>query len=119
MAVGTLQATLTEIHAMLAALTQTPELALGDDDAKRLAGALANVTRHYQLPTLSPERMALAMLVWTAGSIYFPKVRAIAQRKRSGDAVAGDATPSDPRPYAQQDAENVRAGPWFVAPAAG
>jgi hypothetical protein len=37
---------------MLAAITQTPELALDDEEAKRLATALTNVTRHYALPVL-------------------------------------------------------------------
>lgn len=92
---------------MLAALTQTPELALGTDDAKRLATALANVTRHYKLPVLSPQRMALATLLWTAGSIYLPKARAISAR-RAGGMHTHDAEP--------QNAENVTNGPWPVPP---
>jgi hypothetical protein len=92
---------------MLAAITQTPELALEPEEAERLASALANVTRHYSLPALSPQKMALGMLFWTAGRIYVPKVQAIGRRRQ---ALANVTTVAPSHP------ENVTAGPWFNVP---
>lgn len=77
---------------MLAALTATQELVLTDDEAKRLAGACANVQRHYPLPAISPGKMALGMLFWTAGAIYVPKFKRIAARK----AGASEPEPAQP-----------------------
>jgi hypothetical protein len=103
---------------MLAALTQTPELALGDDESRKLAEALANVTRHMSLPALSPEKMALGMLFWTAGSIYVPRVMAISARKRG--AVPGFAQEGPPAAQEGPPPINPAApvGSWFMPDAA-
>jgi hypothetical protein len=122
-AVDTLQATLSEIHGMLAAITQCPEIELSDAKSKKLADALANATRHVNLPTLSPERMALAMLFWTAGSIYVPMGIAISKRKKHGGAFqpaqsfenvdAGENIVS----MAQAVNPGKPTGSWFMPPA--
>lgn len=84
---------------MLAALTATHELALTDDEAKRLASAAANVQRHYPMPAISPGKMALGMFFWTCGAIYMPKFKRIAARKAGQEmpapAMPGDAVQAD------------------------
>lgn len=112
MAVSTLQTTLSEIHLMLAALTSTPQIALSDEQAAKLAAALANVTRHMDLPALSPQKMALAMLFWTAGSIYVPMVLSI----RAG-ATASPSTGHNGGPPMDDavDQTSMPPSPWFTA----
>ena len=80
---------------MLAALTATQELVLTDDEAKRLASAAANVQRHYPIPSISPGKMALGMLFWTAGAIYMPKFKRIAARKAGQEMPAPGAAAAD------------------------
>ena len=104
---------------MLAAITQTPELALDQADAERLSKALSNVSRHYKLPALAPDKMALGMLFWTAGRIYAPRVMAISSRKQ-GKAPAAPAGmtqvhPEAPRPSPAPEPPT----PWFTAGLAG
>ncbi len=87
--------TLQSIHDMLAVFAAADELRLADDEAKRLATALHDVSKHYRVPMLSPDKMALAVLVWTAGGIYVPKVKAIADRK-AGRLPARSGGPHGP-----------------------
>jgi hypothetical protein len=105
---------------MLAALTQTPELALEDDESKALAGALVNVTKHYKIPALSPEKMALGVLVWTAGRIYGPRAMAISARKRGDTAAPASAPPSSARASTMAPQGSQAAGipteAWFTPP---
>lgn len=74
----------------------TPELALSQDEARRLATAAAEVQRHYTLPALDPGKVALATLVWTAGSIYWPKMRAAQVRKAAEKRRAAGIDDSAP-----------------------
>ena len=71
----------------------TPELALSPDEARRLATAAVEVQRHYPMPALDPGKVAVATLVWTAGSIYWPRIRALGSRtrRRTPDAPAAPA----------------------------
>lgn len=94
---------------MAAALLAMPEIALSDDEAHRLSRALAAVSKHYgsRIPTIKPHHLALATLVWTAGTIYIPKALAI--KARAG------RPPPDPAPF-QAAAERSMA-PAAPAPA--
>lgn len=40
-----------------------------------MATAIKEVERHYKLPVLSPEKVALVTLAWVAGRIYVPMAR--------------------------------------------
>lgn len=101
---------------MLAAITQTPELVLDDADSAKLATALANVTRHMTLPALSPEKMALGVLVWTAGRIYGPRAMAIAARKRG--VATTFARETNPTGQTNEPPQTVNpgnpGGSWFM-----
>ena len=115
-AVGTIQTTLSEIHLLLAATLQAPELVLEEGEAKSLATALHNVGKHYTLPIISAEKMALGVLVWTLGKTYFPKVKAISDRKRRKTVASPVSRPAPVvTPSAGPSAENVD---WF-APMSG
>jgi len=81
-AVSTLQNTLNEIHGFLAALAQVPELNIGEEKCRRLAVAMNEVQKHYRIPALSPGKLALATLVWTAGTVYRPVIGAMIARKQ-------------------------------------
>lgn len=59
-------------------------MSLSEDEAKRLATALAEVQKHYPIPALSPGKVALATLIWTAGALYKPRIGAMLIRKRGG-----------------------------------
>lgn len=109
--VGGLQQTLTEIHGFLAALLGAPEIELQDEEARQLAGAIKEVERHYKLPALAADKIALATLVWVAGRIYVPKAMTFAARTR---AVKGAAD----RPVAAPSSPHGQAAPasvtdWF------
>lgn len=107
---------------MLAALLSLPELRINDDEAKRLASALAEVNRHYQLPVISPKHMALATLAWTAGSIYVPRALAISGHSptprpvpRPEPPVTGAVTPTgDAAGTNGAGASPMPAGSWFA-----
>ena len=72
LAVNSLAATIEQIHGMLAALVHVPQLAIGPEQSRDLATALAVVSEHYKLPAVSADKIALASLIWTAGRIYIP-----------------------------------------------
>ena len=68
-------------------------------DAEALASALADVSRHYKLPALSSEKMALAVLLWTAGRIYVPMGLAfVAEKNMPPGSVKPAAPQADPKP---------------------
>jgi hypothetical protein len=57
-----------------------------------MARALSEVSKHYKIPHVSADKIALGTLVWTMGRIYVPKVYAIKARK-SGHGVQANAPP--------------------------
>ncbi|HEY1410802.1 MAG TPA: hypothetical protein VGF36_01615 [Rhodopila sp.] len=71
------------MHVQLARLTDTPELAMSEADAKTLAGAAQNVLRHY---SIAATQKAVDWI--TFGSVvsfmYVPRAAAVVQRRRHG-----------------------------------
>lgn len=114
-AVGTLQNTLNEIHGFLATLTQIPELDIGEEKCRRLAVAMNEVQKHYPLPALSPDKLALATLVWTAGTVYRPVIGAVIARKqgRAPEAVI-PAPVSTGSAHVPVPTEAPAVSDWFV-----
>jgi len=114
---------------MLAAITQTPQLALKPEEAEKLAAALVNVQQHYKLPALSADKMALGMLFWTAATIYAPRVMAIAAASKGPKpppppppaqfAETEPAAPSHPQTPEQRIRAAAAATPYFVIPGGG
>lgn len=63
-------------------MTHTPEFELTKEEAHNLAAGIAEVSRHYPIPAMKPEHVALAMLGAITWKTYSPKFRAINARKR-------------------------------------
>jgi hypothetical protein len=125
-AVSTLETTIFEVHEFLATMTQIERLKLSGEQAHTLAEAVANASRSVNIPALSPEKMAIAMLAWVAGRIYIPMARdvAIERAARAGNAparpgapVAG-TTPSGTAYTTQQGGAPASAQPtaWTMPP---
>jgi hypothetical protein len=67
---------------MLAAITQTPELVLDKDEARKLSDAAAEVARQYAV-AFDPRKVAVVNLFATAGFIYGPRIVAWRQRRKN------------------------------------
>jgi hypothetical protein len=59
------------------------ELRLSDEDAHRLAARIVDVEKHYKLPAIPSDKLALGMLAVTAFRVYAPKAGAIWARKNT------------------------------------
>jgi hypothetical protein len=87
----------------LATISQTPELALNDSEARSLAIAAGNVQRHYRLAWIKDEHLALGVFASTAFAIYRGKAMAVMARRRAegarpaGMGAAPGAAPARPR----------------------
>lgn len=76
-----LEKMLISLHIMGAALTKTPEFIIDDEEAKILSSAILEVNAAYEIPILSPKHMAMIGLVVALGTVYAPRVIAVANRK--------------------------------------
>ena len=75
------------IHTMLAMQTNTPELAISEDEGKAFMTAAQNVLRHYSVETTQKTLDTIALLGVTVG-IYAPRFVAINVRRRTEDRPA-------------------------------
>lgn len=114
--VGTIQASLTEIHEFLAAIAHEPAFALTDAESKRLAGALVTVGKHYRVPVINPKYVALATLAGVSYSIYKPRVMLLAKPKAAPVAVKPAAPAPVPASATLPDNNMPRVDEWFTAP---
>lgn len=69
------------VHALLAAQTQTPELAITEDEGKAFTLAAQNVMRHYSVEA-TQQTLDWIALAGTCVAIYGTRVAAIQMRKR-------------------------------------
>jgi hypothetical protein len=67
-------------HVAIATATKTPELMIGDDEAKSLASATINVLDQYDIRP-DPKIEAMVTLIGVAAATYAPRVVAIRMRK--------------------------------------
>lgn len=102
------------IHAVGAALIQTPELALDEREAKQLADAIAGVTDQYVM-TLDPKKAAWVDLARVCGVVYGPRGVAIWMRKKA-EAKANPQRAQQPRPQSAQPATHQARPVAPVAP---
>lgn len=79
----------------LAMFTKAPEWMISEDEAKKLAKALADVLQHYKLLNVSPKTQAFIQLCLVAGAIYVPKIMLINKRKKDERAAKANATVFD------------------------
>jgi len=86
---------LLSIHVGIATLTKTPELELDETEAKRLAEALARVSRHYPiLDKIGEKSIDHANLIATVGGIYGSRMVAMKFRRAAENAT--NVTPLRP-----------------------
>lgn len=89
---------LLNIHTMLAAATQVPELAINTDEANQLAKAVANVQQYYPMH-INPKTLAWSNLLMVAGSVYGSRAVAIwanmkaQENKQTQQNNTGSVTP--------------------------
>ena len=89
--VSGLTSALVNVHALLAGMTQIPEIAIDREQAEVLASAASEVMLHYDFG-MNPEQQAWVNLMMVAGSIYGAKVFAYKIRK-SQETEEGETTP--------------------------
>lgn len=87
---------------MLAGLINSPELALDESEAKRLATAAEKVGRHYNA-VLSGKALDWSQLIFACGAIYGPRIAAIrlrimtnkaSQKRAPSNGAGGNYTPT-------------------------
>ena len=76
------EAMLVSIHAMIAASTQMPEIAIDASESHIVAEAVANVADQYKIK-LDGKTGAIAVLIYSLGIVYGPRAVAIAIRMRN------------------------------------
>jgi len=93
---------------MLAAYTHVPEMALEKDEARAMAEAIANVSKHYKIPGMSPEHAALAQLGFILAVTYGKRIPNVMARRKNGARpasatvarpVSSPETPPTPEPW--------------------
>lgn len=80
-----LNAILFSCHAMLAGIAKTPELALSEEESKRMAEAAALVARHYNF-NASQKALDWANLIFCMGTMYGPRAIVISARLKEEQA---------------------------------
>ena len=108
---------------MLAAITQTPELVLDKDEARKLSDAAAEVARQYAV-AFDSRKVAVVNLFATTGFIYGPRIVAWRQRRKNEraaqqaqkPAVVIQPRPGDIRQPAPAAKVNSAPGPHEYAP---
>jgi hypothetical protein len=74
--IGSFKDILFSTHAMIASMFNAPNFALDDDEAEKLSKAIANVTRHYDIPGMSQKSVDWIMAIQASGAIYGPRLLA-------------------------------------------
>ena len=83
-------------HMMLASLVKAQEFALDDGEAKALALATINVSRHYGT-TISAKSMDWANLIMVVGTVYGTRLMTIKMR-RNAERQARRAAQQEAKP---------------------
>jgi hypothetical protein len=92
---------LLSIHAMMAAITHTPEIALSVEESKALSLGIANVAKHYPATVVNEKTLAWMNLGMLVMGVYGTRAVAISNnRKRkkraAAEQAAGNVTPFQP-----------------------
>ena len=72
---------------MLAAWTHAAELAISEEESKKLAEAIARVQALYDVSVFSETTAAWVNLVFACGTIYGPRIIAIRVRMKKEEAL--------------------------------
>lgn len=82
------------MHGLLAGITKTPEFALDQNEAKELAQAVGNVSRHYDV-SASAKTVDIANLIMVCGMVYGSRILAVRARKTNEKKKAASAQNGD------------------------
>jgi len=74
--IGSFKDILYSTHAMIASIFNAPNVELDEDEAAKMAKAIANVTRHYDVPGMSQKTVDWIMCMQAAGAVYGPRMLA-------------------------------------------
>lgn len=92
---------------MLASIVQSPDLAIDEDEAEKLAKGIANVARHYDLPQVAQKTVDWVGLIQVVGTIYGPRFVAASMRRREARAKTVNPTVRPVAPNAPARAADV------------
>jgi hypothetical protein len=94
---GSFKDILYSTHAMLASIASAPGMAIDEDEAEKLAKAVANVSRHYDIPTMAQTTVDWVMLIQACGAIYGPRLLAWKMDRAAKRARPAPQSPMAPR----------------------
>ena len=97
------------IHLGLATSLKVPEIELSDEEAKRLAEAIARVQQEFPETKMPPKVMVLLNLAGVAGAIYGQRI--VAVRLRHLAEASGPAPGPGPGPGPRQAPAPAPAAP--------
>jgi len=110
------------VHAGLAAVTDTPEIAIDNDEGEMLAKASANVLAQFDIAP-DPKTQAIIGLVMACGAVYAPRYMAIKMRKAqqeketqpgTGGVYSADGMPQGTTSYREQETTTKKGDTSFV-----
>lgn len=97
LSLGSFKDLLYSSHAMMHTITQSVLFDIDEDEAAKLAQAVANVTRHYDIPTMAQKTVDWIMLIQTAGATYGPRLMAIRMDRAMRNMKPTPQSPMAPR----------------------
>ena len=117
-ALGGVERILYALH-MAAGTFITPELAISEEESKKLTQALASVNEFYG-QVIDPKKLAWIDLITVAGQIYAPRIGAIILAKKMKPKVNKAPSPVQTAPQAQtpqkqNDFVKAFSDPSFIA----
>ena len=83
-------------HGLVAAFTQTPEIALTQEQGKALGDAMNEVSKHFTIPIIDPKWIAVGNLCAVMGKTYYEKAQQIRARKLAEAQAANPPQPTGP-----------------------
>lgn len=98
------------LHVLLAERTETPEIAISEQEGKDFMQAVQNVMRHYSVETTQKTLDWVALMGCTSG-MYVPRIAAISMRKK-----AFARSPQRPQQQPQQSQGNGSASVVAIVP---
>lgn len=84
-------------HAMLHSITQSVLFEIDENDADKMAKAIANVTRHYDVPQMAQKTVDWIMCIQTMGAVYGPRIMAIRMERAARNARPAPQSVHAPR----------------------
>lgn len=82
---------------MMHSLTQSVLFEIDENDAEKMAKAIANVTRHYDVPQMAQKTVDWIMMIQCTGVIYGPRIMAMRMERAARNAKPIPQSPMAPR----------------------